>query len=362
MDNYTIVEKSVSNLEPFKNFLAQDIYTNNNILIAKKGSLLSPNIIRVVKLQEIDTVCVRISNEKRPNNKSIDLAKERLDLDSINKFEAIYLNHSNKIQTQFNQLTESESIESTNLNTKYMVEDIIKTLKNSTDIFNYLTLMQTSDDVTFNHCVNVSIICQIFGKLLGFSDLDAEMLSTAGLLHDIGKNKVPKNILDKESHLTPEELEIIKKHVIHSYNIIKNYPLPESVKMGVLMHHERLDGSGYVHGIIENEIHPFAKIIAIVDIYDAMTHNRPYRNRILVLDAISYIKNNAIIKLDYVYANKFIDFVLRGLIGSVARLSNNEIGKILHTNKNDIYNPLIEVNNTIIDLKSQPNLKIVEIY
>jgi len=128
------------------------------------------------------------------------------------------------------------------------------------------------------------------------------------------------------------------------------------------MHHERLDGSGYVHGIIENEIHPFAKIIAIVDIYDAMTHNRPYRNRILVLDAISYIKNNAIIKLDYVYANKFIDFVLRGLIGSVVRLSNNEIGKILHTNKNDIYNPLIEVNNTIIDLKSQPNLKIIEIY
>ena len=362
MDNYTVIEKNVSDLKAFKHLLAKDVYTHNNILIAKKGSLLSSNILRHLKLQDIDTVFIKVSNLKDPANKSSDMAKDRIDIDTINKFETIYLNHSNQIQNQFYKLAESASTELSKLKTESMVEEIIKTLKNSTDIFNYLTLIQSSDDITFNHCLNVSIICHIFGKLLGLSDLDAEMLSTAGLLHDIGKNKIPKHILDKQEPLTPQELQMVKNHVIYSFDIIKHYPLPESVKMGVLMHHERLDGSGYVSGIDKDEIHEFAKIIAIVDIYDAMTHHRPYRNHMLVLDALDYIKNNAIIKLDYVYATKFIDFVLRGLIGSIVRLNNNKTGKIIHTDKKNIYRPLIEVDETIIDLSSRPDLKIVELY
>ena len=133
------------------------------------------------------------------------------------------------------------------------------------------------DDLTYVHSINVALISRVIGKWMGLSPEECDTLTICGLLHDIGKVMIPIEIITKPSRLSPTEYALIQTHTIHGYNLLEKIELDERIKLAALQHHERCDGKGYPNKLRYNEINQFSRIVAIADVYDAMTSNRCYR-------------------------------------------------------------------------------------
>ncbi|MCQ2957816.1 MAG: HD-GYP domain-containing protein [Candidatus Gastranaerophilales bacterium] len=138
--------------------------------------------------------------------------------------------------------------------------------------------LRVFDHYTYSHTINVSSMCAALGLVLKFSDEDMKKLTLGGLLHDIGKMKVSKAILNKPAKLTPEEFEEMKNHTIYGYNIIKKeLHQKEDIARVALEHQEKYSGLGYPNGLKGKEIHLYAQVAAICDVYDALVSQRVYK-------------------------------------------------------------------------------------
>jgi energy-coupling factor transport system substrate-specific component len=146
-----------------------------------------------------------------------------------------------------------------------------------------LTIARTvdaRDENTSQHSRRVSEYSVLIAQKLGFSEQECDDLRRCALLHDIGKIGIPDSVLNKPARLTDEEYELMKSHVVKGAEILKNFTLVPHVEEGALYHHERYDGTGYVHGLKGEEIPINARIIGIADAFDAMTANRVYRRKL----------------------------------------------------------------------------------
>ena len=134
------------------------------------------------------------------------------------------------------------------------------------------------DYATFTHSANVAFYCGMLATELGFSDEDVEDITAGGLLHDLGKLDVRDDLLRKPDRLTELEFREVRMHPTLGFRKLAHRDdLVEGQLMMTYQHHERLDGKGYPVGCTEDEIHPWAKICSVVDVYEALTSNRPYR-------------------------------------------------------------------------------------
>ncbi len=176
-------------------------------------------------------------------------------------------------------------------------------------------LLATKDRYTAQHSSNVSKYAALLGKEIGIEKSELEMLKVAGSLHDIGKISIPNNILNKKAKLTKSEKETVKKHALYSSQILKDIRLHELSEHGkisevVLSHHELYDGTGYPNGLAGKEIPLTARLITLVDAFDAMTTNRPYRDAMSVEDAVKEILDKSGAHFDPYLVKKFINLDL----------------------------------------------------
>lgn len=147
--------------------------------------------------------------------------------------------------------------------------------------------LRVVDEYTFSHGVNVSSICSALAMKFDFNEKDIQDLTLAAFLHDIGKSKIPLEILNKPKPLVPNELEIMKQHTKYGYDIIKNQmKLPERIALVALEHQEKYNGSGYPNGLKGKEISLFSQITSIADVYDALVSQRVYKEPMTSADAI----------------------------------------------------------------------------
>ena len=142
----------------------------------------------------------------------------------------------------------------------------------------WLEIVRDHHSQTYQHSLVVTAVAVSFGKHLGFSHADKQRLATAGLLHDLGKAKIPIEILEKPAPLNDEEAAVMRNHALLGYEVLKDSPdlQPEMLDM-VLHHHEYLDGSGYPHGLQASEISDLVRTITIADIYGALIERRSYK-------------------------------------------------------------------------------------
>ncbi|MCU0876610.1 MAG: HD-GYP domain-containing protein [Pirellulaceae bacterium] len=150
------------------------------------------------------------------------------------------------------------------------------------------------DYYTFTHVCNVSTYCVMLARDLGYSqEHELASVATGALLHDIGKRHVPAEILNKPAKPTAEEWAIIRKHPVSGYQeLSKRSDLSWGQLMMVYQHHERLDGSGYPSGATGDDIHPWAKVCAVVDVFDALTCSRPYRQPVPSGEVCDYLQQH----------------------------------------------------------------------
>lgn len=229
-----------------------------------------------------------------------------------------------------------------------IVEEIVYEGKVSLDLLD----LRSFDDYTYRHSVNVAVLSTIVGMAMHIKSSELVELCTAALLHDVGKLQVADEILNKPAKLTPEEYETMKMHAQFSYDMVKDrMDLSAKTKMGVLCHHENEDGSGYPNGLEGEEIHLFAKIIHIADVYDALIAARPYKRPYSSADAMEYLMGGSSIMFNKRIVEIFVRHVPVYPRGMSVELSDGREGIVLENSIENVLRPKIRLlTGEVLDL------------
>ncbi len=227
-----------------------------------------------------------------------------------------------------------------------IADDILADISNdATYLGNQMIALQNYDDYTYKHCLRVSMLATSVAANLGLSRKDSKEVVVAALMHDIGKSSIDHEIIIKPSKLTEKEFDEIKRHPHIGYNILKNSKdviFSPNVLSGVLFHHEKYDGSGYPTGIKDKDIPLIARIIAVCDVFDALTSNRPYRRPWSVAEAEEYILGASGTHFDFDVTSAFLRAFNPYPIGTMVELSNGRHGIVIENNQN-VLRPTIRI-------------------
>ena len=337
----------------------EDIYSYDGHLILAKGSVLTDNMITRLAFHSVLRVKV--------SDKTAD----------ISAGEIKYSTYSQKIQSKEDFKVFKKDFLENAATTKYYLNEIVqenlavdpdKLIKNAIHLipegmttlhlFDMLHSMRQQNDETYVHSLNVALICNVMGKWLKFSDDDIQLLTLCGILHDIGKTVIPDKLLKKPAKLTDLEYQIMKTHTLKGFDILKNLDLDPHVMHSALMHHERCDGSGYPSGLTANKIDSFAKIVAIADVYDAMTSARVYRGPICPFKVVEIFQNEGLQKYDPYYLLTFLEGIVLTYMHNTVLLSNGLKGDIIMINKLSLSKPVVKIGNHYIDLSKTKDIYI----
>jgi HD-GYP domain-containing protein (c-di-GMP phosphodiesterase class II) len=264
-------------------------------------------------------------------------------------------------QKAFESLKTSNDIDLASI--KSDVDKAIPDMIRNDDVLMRLSQLKASDNYTFDHSLRVSILATMIGKWLGYDMEQLSELAQASLLFDIGKLKIPDFVLNKPNKTKAEEFDIVKKHAQFGYSILmKTKGVTNNIKYSALQHHERIDGTGYPLRLKAGQIHEFAKIIMVCDIFDAMISERPYKDRVSPFVAAEYISWNAGKTLDSKICYIFLRNLAVFYTGKEVLLSTNERGRIIYVDVNFPTRPVIQVGDKFVDLVKEKHISILDLY
>ena len=186
--------------------------------------------------------------------------------------------------------------------------------------------IRSVDEYLLEHSVNVSAMAIMTGTCLGMDEDELYMLGICGLMHDIGKIKVPPEILNKPARLTEEEYKEVQKHTLYALDVLGYDEVAAKVAS---QHHERYDGSGYPYKLVKGEIHPYAQIIGLVDVYDALTVDRCYRSACQAREVIELVAATGNYHYDYTIVRAFLSNIAPYPVGTKVLLSNGQTALVV---------------------------------
>lgn len=241
------------------------------------------------------------------------------------------------IQFLYNN-TDSESFAET---TNNVANELMKAITDNDAVAVDISMLKVSDEYTFKHSVDVATIAMIIGKKYGLGPKELHELGISGLLHDVGKSKIPNEVLNKASRLTDEEFALMKQHSLLGFEILKGRnTFSEGIMLGVLQHHEKINGKGYPLGSSADKIHLYAKIIAVADIYDALVTERPYKSGFPKGVAVEMIMAMSG-ELDMGAMKSFLGSVILYSVDSIIQLSNGEKAKVVENTSENCLRPKV---------------------
>jgi putative nucleotidyltransferase with HDIG domain len=244
-------------------------------------------------------------------------------------------------------------------------KDIIPSIQEASknpNLFKLLSELQMNDDYTYRHTIGVGVIATLIGKWLKLSETDLTLLTIGATLHDIGKMKVPLEILNKPGKLTEEEYSIIKKHTIYGYELIKNTAgASHRISLIALQHHEREDGNGYPFGLKGDKLDLLSKIVGVADVFHAMSSKRVYHEATPFYQVMHEMQRDVFGKLDPRIIFVFVQKILGTLVGNQVILTDGRKGKIIMIQSDNPANPLVQVEDQIIDLSKFPEINLEQV-
>lgn len=250
---------------------------------------------------------------------------------------------------------------------KGIVSNIVDDIISNKEVLINVMDLKVYDDYTYYHSINVAVLSVAIGIGIGLNRETLNALGISALLHDIGKKFVSKDILEKKGKLTSEEFDVIKEHSRNGFTYIReNFNLSAVSNVAILEHHERYDGTGYPVGKNGESITAFARILAVVDVYDALTSKRPYHEPMLPHLALKYIEDESGKLFDPHVANILIKRIAPYPVGMEVELSNGYKGIVMKNYEDISHRPLIKVMTEenqalLMDLKNDEELKDITI-
>lgn len=246
---------------------------------------------------------------------------------------------------------------------------LVASIDRNPDALLCLTKIREKDDYLLEHSLNVAILLANFGRFLGMSEAKVHDLSYAGFLHDLGKIQIPDEILHKPGRLTDAEMEVMKGHVTHGVDYLETTDLDSKLIRVISEHHERLDGLGYPAGIEGDAISYEGRMLAIVDMYDAITADRVYKAGMSSQKAFSILMNDAPSRLDQHLVQQFIKCMGIYPVGSLVLLSNERLAMVIEQTNSPL-SPIVKVFYSVrnshflepkdLNLTAEKNVKVVK--
>ncbi len=343
--------------------VGDDVYTSSDQLIVPRRSVLNDRMITRLKIYGIPAISIIIQDNTDANE--MDLHEDEsifsTRVKSSKEFQTFskeYSHVTDHVQDSMKKIIKKEISAIDLIETMTASMELTQQNDGQFHIFDMLNNMRETSDITYMHSVNVSLIATVLGRWLHFSEEDIEILGLSGLLHDIGKLLIPENILYKPYKLTKSEYEVMKSHSLKGYQVLKDLDLDERVKHVALMHHERCDGSGYPMSIQREQISKYAKIIAIADVYDAMTSSRLYRETICPFDVILEFEREGLQLYETEYIMTFLKNVAQTYLHNQVRLNDGTEGEVIMINSFNLAKPVVRVGESYIDLSRESELRI----
>ena len=309
--------------------LADDVLTETGRLIIGKGTQLTESVLNNLRTRNVSSVTIEIEHvESLPEHFRTD------------KCEKHYADAFLLIETAFVTMRLNKELPLAEM--REMAVKAVLAITETVGALQYLQSMRRPGEYTFHHSVNVGVLCGILGKWLGYESEGLAELVLTGLLHDIGKSQVPLYLINKPNSLTAAEMDQMKEHSAMGEMLMKKAGSPSlSLVKGVLQHHERMDGSGYPHGTQGKEIHPYARIVAVADTFDAVTSDRPYHAKESPFTAARVIAQEMFGKLDMEIASTFLERIRDYFIGAQVYLNDGRSAEVIMLGTDFTFKPVI---------------------
>ncbi len=329
--------------------LARDIENRFGGVILPAGTILTDS--KIARLKRLDYQKAKVFKE----------SPEELDenMKEFSRKEKFYREEIKRTALLYKKIKFREAIDEDILDSLY---ENAMDLSTKLEISDLLNMVKGVDEYTYTHLLNVGILSNMMGNWLDFNQAKLERLTKAGLLHDVGKSKIPEEILQKPASLSPEEYELMKEHSYYGYNIVdKAQFISKETALGVLTHHEYYNGSGYPLNLAGDNIPLFGRIIAIVDAFDAITSERIYQQKSSPFTAIEKIQRENFGYCDPRLKKLFLEKIPNFFIREKVKLNNGKIGEVVFVSARSPSTPVVKVEGDYLDLSNSTEIEIEEI-
>lgn len=337
--------------------IGEDVYSYQNKLLYSKDTVVDKAVI--ARLARHSIMCVAVKEE-------IDYATTHFEKVRLSpEFKSFELTYNNcmaiyrKMMKGF--IEEGKDVRMGSLMDLYA--KISSRARSGEQLLDFLyNMLPGEHDMTYAHCLNSALIAGVFGTWLKLSEEDIFLLVQCGFFYDIGKLKLPQDLLWKSGKLTDLEFTKLKTHTMLGFDLLKDRGLDEHVLKATLMHHERCDGSGYPSRLRSDKIDIYAKYIAVIDAYEAMTSARTYRVSLNPFQVIANFEKDGYIKFDETILKPILSHIAATQLGFSVRLTNDVEAEVIGINEDHLTRPLLKAGDQKIDLLSEPDLDIAAIY
>ncbi len=346
---------SVEDLQPGMT-LARTIISDDMVVILSEGTLLTKAHITRLGFLTIPTVYVKDEYELSPSYQNVEAM-----LRPSNAFVAEYKEVIHTAKDIFDATTKGGTVPMDK--TASMVKNPLLPMVRQSGVIDYLFELNHLASDVYNHSLRVSILAGVIAKWLMFPLEKTQELILAGFLHDIGKTKFDTRLIEKRiDTLKGPDLEAYMKHTMDGNHILsESGSFSDGIKLAALQHHECMDASGFPFNLPGNDIHEYARIIALADMYDNITVEREGFVKQTPFNAIARISQDMYTRLDPQICVPFLTHIREAFLGSTVTLSNGLQGTIVHYMEDLTTQPLVRVSqDVIIDLNKNKNITIVE--
>ncbi|MCM8709772.1 HD-GYP domain-containing protein [Clostridium sp. SYSU_GA19001] len=351
-------------------YLAKTIYDNEGRVLLREGVMLSKILLRRIKLIKISSLYI---NDEYSDNIIEDIIKPELRQKAIKTIKDTFVSFDkyNLYSSKANSpIKEKEFIKEKQ---KYfqsigdIASSIMDEILSQRNVLINVVDIKSLDNYTYQHSVNVAVLSLVLGLQLQLNKYELYSLCLGGLIHDIGKALIPKEIIQKYDKLTEKEYSIAMEHAKKGYDYLKGSPdISAPARIIALQHHERINGQGYPDGRKGNDINKLAKIVGIADVYDALTSDRPQRRALSPNEALEFIMASGGTLFDYDMVLAFSKSVVPYPEGTLVKLTNGDLAVVEENHPNFPLRPKIRIvrtadgskKNTQVDLMSELGLVI----
>lgn len=320
---------SVSYLQPGM-VLSHNIYSDDGLLLLGADTALSASYIARLSDMGIGSVNIRTTCLECPEAQ--DIITHEVRRQTVSAVRGVF--------TKF-QATKKIDVGVVYDNVKSIVSQVVQ----NPNALIHMHDIRSYDNYTFGHCVNVGILSTLVGVKLGYDEWQLRQLALGGVLHDIGKMLIPKQILHKPSKLDDQEMQEMQKHTELGFDILRKQgeTIPLLSSHVAYQHHEKFDGSGYCRGLGGMEIHEFARIAAIADVFDALISDRPYRQGMLPHEAYEIIQSLSGRQFDPKILEIFVRRIALYPPGTVVQLNSGYVGIVTKVDQGLATRPFIQL-------------------
>lgn len=318
--------------------VAKDIYNSHGIMLVSKGTVIMDRFIH--QLEDIGINEVYVEDDPGAESAMLEEEQRKLPIEDI-IYEKTRVQAHMQVKKIMVRYSAHSHINIDKINN--IVESIIEQLLSRKEILLTLSQLRSIDDYTYEHSVNVSVLSIIVGIDLSLGGESLGNLGTGAMLHDIGKAIISDSLLRKPSKLTSLEFDEIKKHTEYGYEILTSIDLPEEAASIALYHHEKYDGSGYPRKLKGDGIPLFSRIVAIADVYDAISNDRVYKRKLSPDKVYRQIAQLGGTHFDPDIMEKFVSHLTLYPTGSGVILNTNHKGIVVGQNKLLPQSPIVRI-------------------